>query len=298
MINDTGFPPLHAGTWIIRLCAGLLSFSICCFAFAAGEKTDGNDKKKQAKVHVRFGEIFVAGMATLLPGGGTLAPPGKKSHVLAKNLRSDFLIPSGSLISTGASETARVRLGEQSLLRINPDSAVRIFTLHLELERGEVCVQHGKTILPLRIQAGSASLVLERESAADFFLSLKGNLVVTVQGGSARIQGRQETFSEGQRVEITKAGDVTPNPPESHLADWAEYSRHSGDQWSAPVAGLEMKTDEMFPESRPSGEPPASEIGQPEQNRSPALASDTTPSAPQAPEDALQQHDVGEEGQP
>ncbi|HNW37009.1 MAG TPA: hypothetical protein PKM25_18865, partial [Candidatus Ozemobacteraceae bacterium] len=147
----------------------------------------------------RFGDIYVTGMAVLLPGGGTLEPPGAASKVSAKTLRSELLIPSGSLVTTGASETARVRLGERSLLRISPDSAVRIFALHLKLERGEIGVQQGKTILPLRILASDSAMIVDCESAADFFLSKAGSMIVTVQAGTARLQGREERFSAGQR---------------------------------------------------------------------------------------------------
>ncbi len=239
--------------------------------------------------HVRFGDLYVAGMATLLPGGGTLEAPGGKPRVSGKTLRSDLLIPSGSLISTAADETARIRLGERSLLRVRPNSALRIFSLRLELVRGELCIQQGKTILPLRIQAASSTVDLERESAADFFLSDDGRMIVTVQAGTAKVLGKADAVTAGQRMEVT-GGTVVTDPPVARLADWFAYSEATGVQEYTPRLGLEIGSgaDDVPPVQAPHG--PESMGGE---TTPPGDADiEPVPVSPHAPTDVLQDHDL------
>jgi hypothetical protein len=212
--------------------------------------------------HLNFGDIYVTGMAVILPGGGTIETPSAEK-VLAKNLRREMLIPSGSMIVTGASETACVRLGDHSRVRISPDSAVRVYSLHLKLERGEVCIQQGKTVLPLRILASTTAMVVNQESAADFFLSRNGNLIVTVQAGSAALQGKKQRFLAGQRIEVTN-GIPLLGPPSTHLLDWSNSPRFTS--WPeqvankmsdgtfdspAPVADQTSQTDSESPSTTP-----------------------------------------------
>ncbi len=234
--------------------------------------------------HVRFGDLYVAGMATLLPGGGTLEAPGGKPRVSGKTLRSDLLIPSGSLISTAADETARIRLGERSLLRVRPNSALRIFSLRLELVRGELCIQQGKTILPLRIQAASSTVDLERESAADFFLSDDGRMIVTVQAGTAKVLGKADAVSAGQRMEVT-GGTVVTDPPVARLADWFAYSEATGVQEYTPRLGLEIGdgVDDVPPGQTSTG----GETTLPDD-----AGAEPVPVSPHAPSDVLQDHDL------
>lgn len=240
---------------------------------------------------VRFGDLYVAGMATLLPGGGTLEAPGGKPRVSGKTLRSDLLIPSGSLITTGANETARIRLGERSLLRVRPNSSLRIFSMRLELLRGELRVQQGKTILPLRIQAASSTVDLERESAADFFLANEGRMIVTVQAGSAKVLGQGDAVSAGQRFEV-KGGAVVADPPVARLADWFAYSEATGVQEYTPRLGLGLEIDDDVADVRPAAAPlgrePAGDGTAPLDD----AGSEPMPVSPNAPADVLQDHDL------
>ncbi|MFZ2961012.1 MAG: hypothetical protein WA705_29380 [Candidatus Ozemobacteraceae bacterium] len=243
-----------------------LAFMLLCSMVAAeSEKSNpaghaahtvqsAGKKPAPKRVHIRFGDIYVAGMAVLLPGGGTLEPPGSVAKVSAKTLRREILIPSGSLITTGASETARARLGEHSLLRISPDSAVRIYSLHLKLERGEICIQQGKTVLPLRILASTTAMVVERESAADFFLSKNGSLIVTVQAGTTTLQSSKQSFSAGQRIEVSNDKPLTA-PPVSHLLDWSNSPRFVSWQDMINSLGVKMSDDTFTPAVSTGGEP-------------------------------------------
>ncbi|HOY68941.1 MAG TPA: hypothetical protein PLP29_18845 [Candidatus Ozemobacteraceae bacterium] len=239
----------------------------------------------------RFGDMYVAGMATLFPGGGTLEPPGGTPRIMAKSLRSELLIPSGSLIITGSDETARIRLGERSLLRVNPGSAIRIFTLHLELERGNVAIQHGKSLFPLRLQAASTALLLDHDSAADFVLPGDGNLVVTVQGGSARLQGTDDALTAGRRA-IVEKGRLVTDPPIAKLMAWGEYLGSSQIHEYTPSLGLDIESDEDGADDPLTPNLPPPGTGQ--QGNDPAPTPDhQTPVNPStAPDDILRQHDV------
>jgi len=247
-------------------------------------------------VKYRFGDMYVAGMATLLPGGGMLEPPGGSPRVAAKNLRSELLIPSGSLVVTGRDETARIRLGERSLLRVNPGSAIRIYTLHLELERGGVAIQHGKSLFPIRLQAASTSLLLDHDSAADFVLPRDGNLVVTMQGGSARLQGSGDTLTAGRRAIIEK-GRLVTDPPIARLAAWGEYLGFSQIHEYTPPLALDNEPgdeadDPLTPGVAPTGTGQQGGATPPESDQQPPVPPATT-----NPDDVLQQHEV-EGGQP
>lgn len=244
--------------------------------------------------HVRFGDLYVAGMATLLPGGGTLEAPGGKPRVAGKNLRSDLLIPSGSLITTAADETARIRLGERSLMRVRPNSALRIFSLRLELERGELCIQQGKTILPLRIRAASSTVDLERESAADFFLSGDGRMIVTVQAGTVKIPGTKGVVPAGQRIEV-KEGAVVADPPVARLADWEAYSQATGIQEFTPRLGLEIEDEDA--EIRPGQVPQAQNATGGETLQPGDSGDEADPTSPPAPSDVLEDHALEGAGQ-
>lgn len=276
---------------IVSLFAGGMTVALSGARLDAAETTEKDPGRKLERSHVRFGDLYIAGMATLLPGGGTLEAPGGRPRVSAKSLRSDLLIPSGSLISTGATETARIRLGEKSLLRVNPNSALRIFSLHLELERGELCIQHGKTILPLRIQAASSTVVLERESAADFFVSGDGNMIVTVQAGTAKLQGRDEALAAGQRVQV-KYGTLITEPRVAQLADWAAYSLISGVQEFTPRLGLEIESadTDLQPVAGPPGQ--GARNGEDASPAQPEPEPSSPETAPNAPGNVLQDHDI------
>ncbi|HOT26578.1 MAG TPA: hypothetical protein PLU72_00220 [Candidatus Ozemobacteraceae bacterium] len=259
----------------------------------AVETTASGTTKAVKSGHVRFGDLYVAGMAALLPGGGTLEAPGGKPRVSGKTLRSDLLIPSGSLVSTGADETARIRLGERSLLRVRPNSALRIFSLRLELVRGELCVQQGKTILPLRIQAASSTIDLERDSAADFFLSEDGRMIVTVQAGTAKVAGESDAVVAGQRVEV-RSGTVVTDPPVARLADWFAYAEKTGVQEYTPRLGLDIGdgADDAPSALTPGGQEPTG--GEPV--RPDDTSGELVPGSPQTPSDVLQDHFLEDSG--
>jgi len=269
----------------------------------AGALQDSAEKPPSRPANARFGDIYVTGMAALLPGGGTLEPPGSAPKVSAKTLRSELLIPSGSLVTTGASETARIRLGERSLLRLSPDSAVRIYALHLKLERGEIGVQQGKTILPLRILASSSAMIVDCESTADFFLSQAGSVIVTVQAGTTRLQGSDQRFSAGQRIEVS-GGTAIADPPASHLLEWLNYPRFEPRQETINRLGTEMLDETFSPAEPPDAptmlEPVLSDFEHQDNPGQTAPATDFTPSGPlpQTPDGILQQHDLDEDGQP
>lgn len=203
---------------------------------------------------IRFDDLFVTGMARLLPGGGTLQAPGSARPVSAAGLTSERFIPNGSLVFTNARETARIRLGERSVLRLRPESAIRIFSLYVQIVRGQVGVQHGKTVFPLRLSAASSSLLLERESGADFFLPSDGPLLVTVQVGAVRISGTGRVFPSGSRIEIDK-GVVNPDPPISHLMKWATAPRGDETRNSAGAEPSQGPSSSMQTPGTDDGEP-------------------------------------------
>lgn len=280
---------------IVSMCAMIVVSAVCSARLDAAEMSAKRPAMDRKQGHVRFGDLYVAGMATLLPGGGTLEVPGGKTRVSAEKLRSDLLIPSGSLITTGAKETARIRLGERSMLRVNPNSALRIYSLHLELERGQLCVQHGKTTLPLLIQAASSSFILDRESAADVFLSGSGNMIVTIQAGTARIQGAGESFVAGQRIEV-KNGAVVTDPHVAELAEWAAYSLVSGIQEFTPRLGLEFEV--VDPDIRPVTAPAGHGVGDGVPTTQPEADSSPSKKPAQKPDETLEEHDLGGYGRP
>lgn len=294
MRDEAGITERCSGVLFVALLGVAVMIASSGVRLDAAETTASGAAQPVKSGHVRFGDLYVAGMATLLPGGGTLEAPGGKPRVSGKTLRSDLLIPSGSLITTGADETARIRLGEHSLLRVRPNSALRIFSLRLELVRGELRIQQGKTILPLRIQAASATVDLERESAADFFLSKDGRMIVTVQAGTAKVSGTGNAVSAGQRIEVT--GDtVAADPPVARLADWFAYAEATGIQEHTPQLGLEIGEDT---DDVPPVPPQESHTTTDGENTLPDDAgTEPVPVSPHAPSDVLQNHDLEGTGQ-
>ncbi|NLI76475.1 MAG: FecR domain-containing protein [Candidatus Riflebacteria bacterium] len=144
----------------------------------------------------RFSEVYPVGMAVFLPGSGSVLLPDRPDRPLVPD--RETLLPTGSIVRTGPTEEARVRLGERSLLRIGPDSEVVFRALHLEISRGTVFLRHGETLLPLPVRSGRSLVLLDRGAAADLEAQEDG-LLVTPQAGSVRRPGQPRAFGPGER---------------------------------------------------------------------------------------------------
>jgi len=143
----------------------------------------------------RFGELFIYSLAILEKGGGTVhyADSARKPAAAAAG---EIMAPTGSRIITGASETARLRLGDKTTLSIAPDSEILLQPAHLEILRGECLVRHGNGFLPVKI-AGPVALLIEKNSSVGFGRS-GDTLMVTIHKGNARVSGTGTSFGAGK----------------------------------------------------------------------------------------------------
>ena len=155
------------------------------------------------KVPKRFGELFIYSLAILEKGGGTVfyADSTRKP---ATAIDREIIAPTDSKISTGASETARLRLGEKTTLSIAPDSEILLHPAHIEILNGECLVRHGNGFLPVKI-SGPVALLVEKNSSVEFGRSAE-TLTVTIHKGNARVSGTDTSFGAGKCCKFSGNG--------------------------------------------------------------------------------------------
>ncbi|RCK78773.1 MAG: hypothetical protein OZSIB_1126 [Candidatus Ozemobacter sibiricus] len=140
---------------------------------------------------------FVYGLVILDEGKAFLVD--HQGKMAATPLATGTRIKTGSVVGTAADAGAVLRLGSGSLLRMAPNTRVRVLPYSLELQEGACRARHVNQYHPLKIE-GKATILLTREGAAD--LETRGNKVlVQVQAGKVRAAGLKEPVAAGQTIE-------------------------------------------------------------------------------------------------
>ncbi len=154
----------------------------------------------------KFGELYIYSLAILEKGAGTvlLPDPGKQPQ---KAVKGEILAPAGSRIITSADETARLRLGEKTLIRISPNSEVLLKPAHIEIVRGDCLIRHGSALLPLKLVGPSPVLVL-RDSSVEMARS-GDSLLVTIHKGSLKLPESDRLITAGNSFSLSEKGFET-----------------------------------------------------------------------------------------
>lgn len=175
-------------------------------------------REKVARIH--FGSLFVTCMPVLLPGGGTYRLPGAASAQPVG--KSEILLPMLSTVETGPAEEARLRVGETSRLVLLPNGKLTIRPWQMVLDRGSVLLSHGACAVPLRVMAGSGTLVLAPEGLVAV-AQQDGGLSFLLQKGTAWLPDLKQTvMADGGSRLLTRtslrelpAGVLPPGFPQS-----------------------------------------------------------------------------------
>lgn len=156
-----------------------------------------------ARLPKRFGEIYIYSMAILQKGGGKVvfADPARASQLAADK---DLMVHAGSKIVTGASETAVLKLGEKTLVRIAPDSEILLKTTQFEVLKGTCLVRHGNVLFPVKI-GGPVPMLVTQGSSVEL-VSIDNVIVATVYNGSLQLPSTGESFSAGFSFKISDRG--------------------------------------------------------------------------------------------
>jgi hypothetical protein len=156
-----------------------------------------------ARLPKRFGEIYIYSMAILQKGGGKVvfADPARVSQSAADK---DLMVQAGSKIITGASETATLRLGEKTLVRIAPDSEILLKSSQFEVLKGTCLVRHGNVLFPVKI-GGPVPMLVTQGSSVEL-VSVDNAIVATVYNGSLQLPSTGESFSAGFSFKISDRG--------------------------------------------------------------------------------------------
>ncbi|NLI76468.1 MAG: FecR domain-containing protein [Candidatus Riflebacteria bacterium] len=148
-----------------------------------------------------FDRVYIYGMVVLEPGGGTVFYPDQRPPRTASG--SDLLVPTGASIRTGASETAVIRVGQGSVLRLAPRTEVIVRPARLDLQQGECLVRHGDAVIPFRL--GGTAMVSIAPGGTVEAAREGDHLLLVVQAGTARVGNHPTPLAAGQKAEVTKA---------------------------------------------------------------------------------------------
>lgn len=230
-----------------------------------------------------FERIFIYSTVILEPGSATLILPDRQEVRVATG--SGRLVPTGSTIRTGPNETARLRIGQGSHLRMGPLTEVVLMPTRLDLRRGTCLVKHGPAPIPLRL-GGVATLTIEARSTVEA-MRQADHLLLVVQAGRLRIPGAPTPLEAGQKAEIRQGtlriGDHLPLPP----------TIGQGGQEPVPDESLGETVfrllEAWLPEA-PSSPPAASE--------GPDAGPAATPPSPPTARDFLRRHQPRQEPSP
>lgn len=221
---------------------------------------------------------FVYGLVILDEGKAFLVDP--QGEMAATPLATGTRIKTGSVVGTPADAGAVLRLGSGSLLRMAPNTRVRVLPYSLELQEGACRARHVNQYHPLKIE-GKATILLTREGAAD--LETRGNKVlVQVQAGKVRAAGLKEPVAAGQTIEAKgQEARLTDERPawearmygssQSTVDEFRELAEafDAGsaadlimfEQQSAAVGEGEAKPSGSMPPSPPHQTPPSRQTG-------------------------------------
>ena len=154
-----------------------------------------------------FGELFLYGQISLLPGSGLLYPPGKTRPVSPSD--KELHVPVNSILETRASETATLRFGSGSRIVVGPNSRLKICRFSLEVAMGSLLVRHHGSAFPLLL-TGSQSLRIPDQSLVELVAS-GAEALVRVQAGSVTVGKDRTTVSVGETVRIADDRVVGPS---------------------------------------------------------------------------------------
>ncbi len=207
----------------------------------------------------RFGELYIYSMAVLEKGGGTIhfSDPSRLAQSAAAG---DILAPSGSRIMTGNNETAVLRLGEKTIVKIAADTEILLKEAQLEIKKGECLVRHGSTLLPVKI-AGPSPFAITRDSSVEIARH-EDEMLVTIQNGRVQIPVTGQTLDSGARFRISRTGimpiDLQKEPPA------ALFHNYTGPLFSSPEEDFSesLNFDDLFQLS----EEPATDNGNQQQS--------------------------------
>jgi hypothetical protein len=159
-----------------------------------------------ARLPKRFGEIYIYSMAILQKGGGKVvfADPARVSQ---SAVDKDLMVKAGSKIITGASETASLRLGEKTLVRIAPDSEILLKSSQFEVLKGTCLVRHGNVLFPVKIGAPVPMLVTKGSSVE--LVRIDNAIIATVYNGSLQLPSTGESLCAGFSFRISDRGSET-----------------------------------------------------------------------------------------
>lgn len=159
-----------------------------------------------ARLPKRFGEIYIYSMAILQKGGGKVvfADPARVSQSAADK---DLMVQAGSKIITGASETAALRLGEKTLVRIAPDSEILLKSSQFEVLKGTCLVRHGNVLFPVKI-GGPVPMLVTKGSSVEL-VRIDNTIIATVYNGSLQLPSTGESLSAGFSFRISDRGSET-----------------------------------------------------------------------------------------
>ncbi|HAE38693.1 MAG TPA: hypothetical protein DCG57_08655 [Candidatus Riflebacteria bacterium] len=162
-----------------------------------------NRSKLPDKLPKRFGEIYIYSMAVLEKGGGKVvfADPARAPQSASDK---DLVVLAGSKIITGASETAALRLGENTLIRIAPDSEILLKSSHFEVIKGTCLVRHGTVLFPVKV-GGPSPMLITRDSSVEL-VSVDKAIVATVYKGNLQLPGTGEHLAAGFSFRISDKG--------------------------------------------------------------------------------------------
>lgn len=159
--------------------------------------------KVTGKSPKRFGELYIYSMAILEKGAGTVYYPDTSLKPESAVMK-DVFVKVGARVVTSASETARLRLGEKTLIRILPNSEILLKSAHLEVVRGECLIRHGNTLFPIKVMGPMPFLVTNNSSVE--IAKTDNALLITIQKGILRIPGTNQQLPAGQKFNLSENG--------------------------------------------------------------------------------------------
>ncbi|MBU1106055.1 MAG: hypothetical protein KKB51_05245 [Candidatus Riflebacteria bacterium] len=165
--------------------------------------TQLDDVKNAGKSPKRFGELYIYSMAILEKGGGTVffSDPDRKPES-AEN--KEVFAKAGARIITSASETARLRLGEKTLIKISPDSEILLKPAHLEIVKGECLIRHGNTLFPVKV-VGPMPFLITHDSSIEIARTDE-SMLITIQKGSLLIPSTDQQLAAGLKFNLSSNG--------------------------------------------------------------------------------------------
>lgn len=250
-----GVLPSVAGT--ILLCSGLVFVfsSVIC----AAPPVQNDVKTAVFSPQQRFGELFVLGMIYLQPGGGTLTYPDRRPQVVRP--RREIRAPIGSIISTCATETARLRFECGSRLDLGPNSRVVLRTWHIDLQKGPCLLRHVGSPLSLKV-GGVATFTIRPETMAE--ITRDGDTVLArVQTGRVRAAGLGDELTPGDNA-VALAGAVSRTDTVAPLCSWWQPAPVAAEGWSVPEPEVLLESSIDFTDAADETEIDGSYNGYPE----------------------------------